>query len=204
MDKAPKSNKPEAPAHDQAGDCAALLIIDMINVFDFPGAEALRPKAKAAARAILALRDQADEARIPVIYVNDNFGEWHSERSRLVERASDRLVAPDLVPRESDYFVIKPQFSGFYSTNLPVLLPKLGATRLVLTGIATDICVTATAREAIDLGYRVAIASDASATFERKDANCWAADAHAAALAALAVSGAQVASAHALVADLCA
>lgn len=39
-----------------------------------------------------------------------------------------------IAPRDDDYFVIKPQFSGFYATNLPVLLPTLGVNRLVITG----------------------------------------------------------------------
>nr|WP_286207797.1 isochorismatase family cysteine hydrolase [Hephaestia sp. MAHUQ-44] len=48
-------------------------------------------------------------------------------------------------PRDSDFFIIKPQFSGFYSTNLSVLLPKLGVRKLILTGIATEICILFTA-----------------------------------------------------------
>jgi nicotinamidase-related amidase len=96
---------------------------------------------------ILKLRDQADADEVPVIYVNDNFGEWHSQKSRLVDRAHGGL-ASELAPRENDYFIIKPQFSAFYATNLPVLLPKLGVRRLVLTGVATDICVLFTAADA--------------------------------------------------------
>jgi nicotinamidase-related amidase len=158
-----ESSKPRAPARDQPGGGAALLIIDMINAFDFAGANNLWPKAKAAACAILALRDQADTAGIPVIYVNDNFGEWHSEKSRLVEHAGERLTELGLAPRERDYFIIKPQFSGFYATNLPVLLPKLGATRLVLTGIATDICVLFTAADAHMRDYAIWVPEDAVA-----------------------------------------
>ena len=51
-------------------------------------------------------------------------------------------------PAEDDFFVIKPQFSGFYSTNLPALLPRLGASRLIMTGLAADICVLFTAADA--------------------------------------------------------
>jgi nicotinamidase-related amidase len=57
-------------------------------------------------------------------------------------------IVRKLAPRGNDYFVIKPQFSGFYATNLPVLLPKLGVSRLILTGIAADICVLFTAAHA--------------------------------------------------------
>jgi nicotinamidase-related amidase len=144
------SAPPNAPASDRERDAAALLIIDMINGFDFPGAATLKSRALDIASNILALRAEFERASLPVIYVNDNFGEWHSERSRLVERAleQDGAVARKLAPETNDYFIIKPQFSGFYSTNLPVLLPKLGVSRLVLTGIATDICVLFTAADA--------------------------------------------------------
>jgi nicotinamidase-related amidase len=162
---------PHAPARDQPGDATALLILDMINCFDFDGAEALWPKAKDAAKAILALRGEAEQAGIAVIYVNDNFGEWHSEKSRLVERARDRLPAPELAPRDDDYFIIKPQFSGFYSTNLPVLLPKLGVRRLVVTGVATDICVLFTAADAHMRDYRLWVPEDAVAA-ESDERHC--------------------------------
>ncbi|WIX31185.1 isochorismatase family cysteine hydrolase [Bacillus amyloliquefaciens] len=105
----------------------------------------------------MALRDAADRAGVPVIYVNDNDGQWHSQRDRLVETALSRntpgrTLTEALRPRDSDYFVIKPQFTGFYATNLPVLLPQLAASRLVLTGVAADICVLFTAAGAVASG----------------------------------------------------
>ncbi|UZK65353.1 cysteine hydrolase family protein [Sphingomonas sp. M1-B02] len=152
-----------APPRDQPGGKTALLIIDMINTFDFPEGEQLMNGASRAAEAILELRRQAAQAGLPVIYVNDNFGVWHSEKSLLVERARERLVRPELAPTDEDYFVIKPQFSGFYSTNLPVLLPKLGVNRLVLTGVATDICILFTAADAHMRDYALWIPEDAVA-----------------------------------------
>ena len=129
----------------------ALLIIDMITDLEFEDAADLKEGALKAARAIAALRDACDAAGVPVIYVNDNHDEWHSERSRLVERcrgtAGDEMVRL-IEPRPDDIFVIKPQFSGFYSTNLPVLLPRLKANRLIMAGVAADICVLFTAADA--------------------------------------------------------
>ena len=167
-----KDRMPTAPARDQPRDGTALVIIDLINRFDFGGASKLLPRARKAAEAVLALRAAADEAEIPVIYVNDNFGQWHSERSALVEHVGDRLIIPAIAPRETDYFIIKPQFSGFYATNLPVLLPKLGASRLVLTGVATDICVLFTAGDAYMRDYALWVPEDAVAaeTDERHEA----------------------------------
>lgn len=144
---------PTATIEQAATGRAALLIIDMINDMDFNGGPAMLARTKAAADRILALRARADAAGVPVVYVNDNYGQWHSERSRLIEHclregAPGREVVERLVPRDTDYFVIKPMHSGFYSTNLPVLLPKLGASRVILTGIAADICVLFTAADA--------------------------------------------------------
>ena len=157
-----KSGLPVAPSHDRARGGAALLIIDMINCFDFGGAQDLEPKARDAVDPIVALRASVEKAGFPIIYVNDNFGEWHSEKSKLVKRAvaRDNAVAGRLRPNDDDYFVIKPQFSGFYATNLPVLLPKLGVSRLILTGIATDICILFTAADAHMRDYALWIPED--------------------------------------------
>ena len=144
----------------------ALLIIDMINELAFEDADAIRDGALKAAQAIARLRDACDAAGVPAIYVNDNHDEWHSERSRLIERCLDSpgaKIVRLIEPRPDDIFVIKPQFSGFYSTNLPVLLPRLKAERLILTGIAADICVLFTAADAHMRQYDLWVPEDAVA-----------------------------------------
>lgn len=154
----------------------ALLIIDMINDLDFSDGASMKPAAEAAAAAIARLREQCERHRVPVVYVNDNYGQWHSERSKIVEHclreesAGSNLIR-QLAPREDDFFVIKPQFSGFYSTNLPVLLPKLGASRLILTGLAADICVLFTAADAHMREYELWVPRDtvASGNQQRTD-----------------------------------
>ncbi len=159
-------------------DSTALIIIDMINDLDFEGGEALRAPAEGAAGRIVALRDAADRAGVPVIYVNDNFGHWHSERSSIVdhcdrEDSQGRALIAALRPRDRDYFVVKPQFSGFYATNLPVLLPQLGVSRLVLTGVAADICVLFTAADAHMREYDLWVPGDTVAS-ERDAHRRWA------------------------------
>lgn len=156
----------------------ALLIIDMINRFDFPGSEELLPKAMAAADIMLSLRAAADRRDVPTIYVNDNYGEWRSDRDRLIEHCLERgcgsrALVEKIRPRERDLFIIKPQVSGFYATNLPVILPQLGASRLVLTGIATDICVLFTAADAHMRDYDLWVPADAVAS-DNDDHGSWA------------------------------
>jgi len=170
-----KRKRAVAPFRDAPRGQTALIILDMINELDFAGAAAMRRSVAEAAETILKLRDAADRADLPTIYVNDNFGEWHSERYRLVERALGSGNAHEFVarlaPRDHDYFVIKPQFSGFYATNLPVLLPKLGVDRLILTGVAADICVLFTAADAHMRDYELWVPEDgvAAQTDERRN-----------------------------------
>lgn len=155
-----------------------LLLIDVVNPLDFEGADALAPQALKAACAIRGLRRQADALGVPVVYVNDNHGHWSSEKSRIVELAAAatphaaRLV-PGLAPRPHDTFVIKPEFSGFYATSLPALLPALGVSRLVLSGFAADICVLFTAADAHMRQYDLWVPADAVAA-ETEDHRRWA------------------------------
>jgi nicotinamidase-related amidase len=146
----------------------ALLLIDVINPMDFEGADRLSRRALDASEAILRLRNEADGLGVPVVYVNDNYGHWGSEKSRLMETCAaasetGKQLASRLAPRSRDFFIIKPQFSGFYATNLPVLLPKLGVSRIVLTGIAGDICVLFTAADAHMRDYDLWVPADAIA-----------------------------------------
>ncbi|WP_200937243.1 MULTISPECIES: isochorismatase family cysteine hydrolase [unclassified Phenylobacterium] len=154
-----------------------MLIIDMINDLDFPGGGSLLPKALAAGESILRLREQADRLAMPVVYVNDNYGHWRSERSSIIEACREtshgRALVEQMAPRDTDYFVVKPQFSGFYATTLQVLLPKLGVSRLVLTGIAADMCVLFTAADGHMRDYSLWTPHDAVASLS--DERCaWA------------------------------
>lgn len=133
----------------------------MINPFDFDDAAPARKQLPEIVPRIRALGEAVDRTQSPTIYINDNFGEWHSERSRLVARVEDRTDIAPILPRHCDYFVIKPQFSGFYATNLPVLLPKLGVDRLILSGVATEMCVFVTAADAHMRDYRLWVPGDA-------------------------------------------
>ena len=148
---------------------SALLIVDMINRFDFDGGPALAEAAEPASRAIARLRRRFHDAGAPVIYVNDNFADWRSDFHELVATCSHPAspgagIATRLAPQREDYFVLKPKHSGFLSTPLPFLLASLGTRRLVLTGIAADACVLATAVDGNAQGYAVEVVRDAVAS----------------------------------------
>jgi nicotinamidase-related amidase len=151
----------------------ALLIIDMINAFDFDGADRMLPRALAAARCIARLKQQARKASVPTVYVNDNFGRWRSDFRQILEHVLDapgREIGRMLEPGAEDYFVLKPKHSGFQFTTLGVLLEHLGAKTLVLTGVAGDFCVLFTAHDAYMRDYRLVVPADCTASLtEERD-----------------------------------
>jgi nicotinamidase-related amidase len=152
---------------------SALLLIDVVNPFDFDGAGRLLRHARRAAPRIAALRERASRRRAPVIYVNDNFDDWHASLPELVERCASskraRSFIEPLRPRPSDYYVLKPRHSGFLSTSLDPLLARLGVSRLVLAGVAAHICVLFTAIDAYMRGFSLSVASDCIASEDPRD-----------------------------------
>ncbi|MBY6038600.1 cysteine hydrolase [Fictibacillus nanhaiensis] len=150
----------------------ALLIIDVINDFKFEEAPLLLKTAEPIAEKIVNLKKQAKAAGIPVIYVNDNFGRWQSDKQKLVEycaqQAGSKFVTK-LQPEDDDYFVIKPKHSGFFSTPLSTLLNELNIQTLIICGVAGNICVLFTANDAYMRGFTLYVPSDCCASNIEED-----------------------------------
>lgn len=147
----------------------ALVLIDVINDFDFEESSKLLRHAVPAARKIARLKERLRKEEVPVIYVNDNFGRWRSDFRTQIEHCTSpqskgREVAELLLPDENDYFVLKPKHSAFFSTSLDVLLEFLDVETLILTGFAGDICVLYTANDAYMRDYGLIIPSDCIAS----------------------------------------
>jgi nicotinamidase-related amidase len=152
----------------------ALLIIDVINDLEFPGSDKLLRHAMPMARRIAALKKRCRVARIPVVYVNDNFGRWQSDFKRNVEHClQDGVLGQKLVellvPDDEDYFVLKPKHSAFFSTNLDILLDYLGAKTLILTGVAGNICVLFSANDAYMRDFQIIVPRDCLASNVKAD-----------------------------------
>lgn len=143
----------------------ALVLIDVINPFDFEGGRPFARKALRVASRIARLRDRATAAGVPVIYVNDNLGKWRSDVSALVAfcRRPGTPGAPiveRLEPRPADYVVLKSTLSGFYQTPLETMLRLGGVETLVLAGFAADNCVLFTAADAYMREFRLLVPRD--------------------------------------------
>jgi nicotinamidase-related amidase len=147
----------------------ALLLIDVINDLEFSDGEALLRHALPMAEKLAELKRRAKAEKVPVVYVNDNFGRWQSDFKKILAHCLDsdvrgRPVAEMLKPEEDDYFVLKPKHSGFFSTTLDILLDYLGVKTLILTGLTGDICVLFTAHDAYMRDFNLVIPSDCVAS----------------------------------------
>lgn len=152
----------------------ALLILDMLNTFDFPEAEELIPKAKKISHSIARFKKSCHEKKIPVIYVNDNFGHWRSNWEELYKECSanhsaGREIAKILRPDKEDYFVLKPMHSGFFQTPLDLLLRELEVEELIITGVAGNICVLFTAHDAHMRKFKIHVPKNCIASNRESD-----------------------------------
>ena len=143
----------------------ALLLIDVINDLAFDGSDALVEQAEAMAAPLARLKRRASAAGVPAIYINDNFGQWRSDFRKTVAHCAarsspGRRVSLRLKPTSRDYFVLKPKHSGFFDTTLDTLLETLRIRRVILTGVAGNICVLFTANDAYMREYKIFAPSD--------------------------------------------
>lgn len=154
----------------------ALLVIDVINDLEFEGGENVLPWAMRLAKRLAPFCSRARRGGIAVIYVNDNFGHWRSSFQEVYahctrREARGRGVCRKLKPARGDYFILKPRHSAFFATSLVPLLEDLGIKRLILSGIATNLCVLFTAHDAHMHNYPLIVLSDCCAAESDFDHN---------------------------------
>ena len=155
----------------------ALLVIDMLEVFvrgrlRAEGAEEIIP-------VIARLREEFHRRGLPVIYANDAHYEFDFEvrhwGPHAIRGSREAEVVPELRPGPRDLIVYKRRYDAFFATDLDLLLRELGVDTVVLTGVATDICVLHTAAGAFFRGYRVIVVEDGVAGVTR-ESHRWALD----------------------------
>ncbi|RKH03605.1 cysteine hydrolase [Corallococcus praedator] len=152
----------------------ALLIIDVINDLDFPGGENVLPWALRMVERLGPFARKMRKAGVPVIYVNDNFDLWRSNFTDVYKHCTRRgsrghAVARALKPLPGDYFILKPKHSAFFATSLVPLLEHLGTKKLLLAGIATNLCVFFSAHDAHMHEYKITVLSDCCCAESDKD-----------------------------------
>jgi nicotinamidase-related amidase len=172
--KTNKKRDPDRLNHAPDSSDVALLLIDVINDLEFVGGEKLLVHAMPMAAALAGLKERAKAAGIPAIYANDNFGRWRSDFTKLVHHCLEndvrgKPIVAKLAPEEDDYFVLKPKHSAFFHTNMDILLKYLGVRKIILTGLAGDICVLFSANDAYMRDFEIIVPPDCTASEDAEE-----------------------------------
>jgi nicotinamidase-related amidase len=140
----------------------ALLLVDVQKAFDEPRwGPRNNPHAEGnIARLLTAWR----KAGAPVVHV---FHDSRTVGSSLHRDHAGNAPKPEAFPREGEPQFRKNVNSAFIGTPLETYLRSEGIEMLVVVGLTTNHCVSTTVRMASNLGFRTAIVSDATATFDR-------------------------------------
>lgn len=149
---------------------AAVLVVDMLNEFCKPGGAMMLPGAEKlfpAQRAVLAAARENDVA---VIWIIDSHREslrrdreWLKRSPHCVEGSWGAEVIADLEPRAEEMRVYKHRYSGFFQTDLDLVLKDHRCDQLILFGVVTNICVRSTVHDAFFNGYMVIVPEDCCA-----------------------------------------
>ncbi|HEU0193568.1 MAG TPA: cysteine hydrolase family protein, partial [Gaiellales bacterium] len=175
-----------------------LVIVDIQNDYFPGGANPLEgPEAAAAqaARLLARFRESGD----PLVHMQHV---WDAPDAAFMAPGTAGVeIHESVAPRPGETVIQKRHPNSFLDTELEQRLRDAGVDRLVVCGMMTSMCVDATVRAGADLGFPVVVAHDACATMplEFKGRTIPAADVHAAFLAALADSYAEVVGAGSLV-----
>jgi nicotinamidase-related amidase len=158
----------DSVSENDATHHVALLLVDVVNHFDFPDGADLLKNATPIAQRLSALKQRARTLGLPTIYVNDNFGRWRSNFPQVLECCLNRggavrAFVEQIQPDANDYLVLKPKHSAFYQTPLDLLLKYLAVNRLVITGLATNSCILCTANDAYMRDLTLVIPEDCCA-----------------------------------------
>ncbi|HLO78990.1 MAG TPA: cysteine hydrolase family protein [Magnetospirillum sp.] len=148
-----------APLHPAPLDRAALVLIDhQMEYVDGNVRLAGMDAAIDEAAALLAL---ARRHGVPVFHVLH-----HGRPGGAVFDPNGPGVAviPTLAPLPGEQTVVKSLPNSFAATDLHARIQASGRTELIVAGFATHMCVSATTRAALDLGYRTTVVAAACAT----------------------------------------
>lgn len=165
-----------APARSRT----ALLIIDMQE--DIVG---MRESTRATLPSLRRVLDAFRKKGLPVFHIIRTYrrdwsdvelpriAEFQDRGPRVIENTPGARIVSQLAPREGEFVVVKKRWSGFFMTELPLLLTRLGVGAVVIGGTQTPNCVRTTAFDAISYDLETSVLSDgtSAATPEVHEAN---------------------------------
>ncbi len=110
----------------------------------------------------------ARQLKLPVIWVRSHYDFRYLPESHRVKREHEGCCMEgtwgadfyQLTPLPGETIIDKHHFSGFNGTQLHETLKSLGVRTLMITGVATNVCVDSTLREGFFLGYHIVLLED--------------------------------------------
>jgi nicotinamidase-related amidase len=137
-----------------------LLIIDIQRDY-FPGGAyplvAPEPAAEAARRVLDGFRERGE----PVLHLKHV---WDAPDATFMRPGTDGVeIHPLVAPSEGERVIEKAEPNGFLGTGLENTLREAGIDSLVVAGMMSSMCVDATVRAAVDLGFTATVVHDACA-----------------------------------------
>lgn len=98
------------------------------------------------------------------MHVGDTVNTPDGKKGRILVRDHwGTEILEKLKPRDGDIIIYKTRFSGFYKTELDILLKQNGIRNLIVTGCTTSICVESTVRDAMFRDYSSIVLEDCTA-----------------------------------------
>src|SRR5260370_16200605 len=171
----------------------AVLIVDVQNDFCAEGGAMHREgrdlsSVTAMVPCLARLIDAARQAKVRCIWIRNvyNTGQngylsevWLEHAQRRRKGAYISIPVCEANPWNGDFFQIKPvpdeaivtkhRYGAFESSDLDLVLRSQGIRTVVMTGVATNVCVETTARQAFLRDYYVVFTSDCTATYDQAD-----------------------------------
>ncbi len=147
----------------------ALIIVDMQNDFILEGAPIECPGGRDIIPNVQELRDWAKENNIPVFYTQEmhrfqkvDYGLEldRNEPQHCLEGTKGVEIIDELKPRDDEFVIVKRRYSGYYLTDLEVLMRAFNRSALMIAGAATNVCVYATALDAMQRDVQPIVVSD--------------------------------------------
>jgi biuret amidohydrolase len=186
----------------------AVLVIDMQNDFVANGAPMETPMGRDLLPRLSKLLGHARTTGMTVLYTTHAhrangcdmgpFAEIYppiANRVGLIDDTPGIEIYPKVAPQGDEVVIKKHRYSAFFGTDLDIILRSKGIKTVVVTGVTTENCCHATARDAMFHCYKVAFISDATGTYDYPDAGFGpipAQEVHRVTLGILAVSTAHV------------
>jgi len=164
---------------------AALVVVDVQNDFVSPkGSAAKRGEDVSVAMAmvpnLIRLIDEGRHVGLTIVYIRTTHSEW-TDTPSWIYRSSQKSglntcregtwgaeLYEGIAPLPSERVVIKHRYSAFINTDLNTVLKARGVQSVLVCGVATNVCVETTARDAYMFDYYVTMIDDCSAAYESK------------------------------------